>query len=106
MGRITLCFIIVFLISCAAQNTVIEFDRYNIEKEYYPNGLLMYESSYRYNKLDGISKSWSEDGNLTSKVEYKNGLIHGTWETYYPSGKLKNRTLYIDGKKHGSQINW
>ena len=95
----------VFLFSCIPNVNSKSSSQGNfIEKEFYSNGILKYESSYKNGKLDGMSKTWDEKGNLKSKVEYKNGFIHGTWETYYPSEQIKNTTNYIYGKKNGKEI--
>ena len=56
------------------------------------------------NKINGVSKYWSEDGTLINEVEYLNGILHGTWKEYYPSGKIKSITEYKFDKKDGLQI--
>ena len=104
MVKVSHYIIFIFLLSCIPQiSNKLDSEGYNIEREYYTNGVLQYETSYRYGKLEGFSKSWSVGGNLVSKVHYKNGYIHGIWETYYDSGEIKNTTYYVRGKKHGKE---
>jgi len=58
------------------------------------------------NKIDGITKYWSEDGHLINEVEYLNGLLHGKWKEYYPSEKIKSITMYKFNKKDGLQTTY
>ena len=39
-----------------------------LEKSYYENGKLEYETSFVNNKIDGYSKYWYRNGNLKSYV--------------------------------------
>ena len=92
------------LLSCSViQDKYSSSNIHRVDRDYYENENLKYESSYMYGKLDGESKSWDINGNLISAVQYKNGLLHGKWESYYSSGKLKHSVNYIDGDKNGKE---
>lgn len=94
-----------FFLSCTFENKFEEVNpNIKIEKEYHNNGKIHYELTYKYGKLDGISKTWDDTGNIMSEVEYQNGLPHGVWKTYYKNGMLKNSINYIKGTKDGSEI--
>ena len=56
-------------------------------KEYYDNGNVQEEVSYKNGKLDGEFKEYFEDGTLASKGQFKNGLIEGLVIEYYHSKK-------------------
>ena len=91
--------------SCAFQNKLEEIDpNIKIDKEYHNNGKIHYELTYKYGKLDGVSKTWDSSGNLMSEVEYSNGLPNGLWKTYYKNGKMKNSINYVRGLKDGYEI--
>lgn len=98
-------YISLFFLTCSTQlDYISKTGNIVIEREYFENGNIQYESSYKFGKLDGVSKSWTEEGNIISSVEYKNGLLYGRWVTYYSSGQIKNSISYIDGKKNGKEI--
>ena len=63
MEKLSYYIIFILLLSCASEGDAkLKSKNHNIKKEYYDNGSLMYESSYKYNRLDGISKTWDENG--------------------------------------------
>ena len=55
-----------------------------INKEYYENGIIKEEISYKDGKLNGISKEYYENGSLKSESTFKDGVLHGIVIEYYP----------------------
>jgi len=51
---------------------------------------------------DGFQREYFEDGRLKSEISYKDGRVDGRCRVYYQSGKLKKQVFYrngiIDGK--------
>jgi len=73
----------------------------NVVKAYFPNGNIEYEAEYLNGKLDGITRTWSEDGIISSESIYNNNQPHGMWKKFHRSGSIMYETKYEYGKKHG-----
>lgn len=72
------------LIKLAALTELIEIPQGNgMNKEYYENGILKEEISYKDGKLDGIYKEYYENGSLKSQSTFKNGVLDGSVIEYY-----------------------
>jgi len=72
-----------------------------VERSYFQNGTLEFETEYINGKLDGTSKVWLEDGTLYSISKYSNNQPHGIWKKFHPNGKLMFEVNYEYGQKHG-----
>ena len=55
-----------------------------INKEYYENGIIKEEISYKDGKLNGVSKEYYENGFLKSESTFKDGVLNGIVIEYYP----------------------
>ena len=55
-----------------------------INKEYYENGIIKEEISYKDGKLNGVSKEYYENGSLKSESTFKDGVLDGKVIEYYP----------------------
>lgn len=94
-----------FLFSCYnGANTMLLEPNIEIKRDFFENGSLRYEFTYKLGKLDGVSKTWDINGNLISIVNYKDGMLSGEWKTFYISGQLKNSVIYLNGKKNGVEL--
>jgi len=66
--------------------TTIEFlnklSEYHILREYYKNGNIVYETSYKNGLRHGIAKSYYSNGDIHEEVSYINGKIYGR-ERFY-----------------------
>src|SRR5690606_9374678 len=82
-----LIFIVGLLVSCSAHRQ---------EKEYFHNGQLKEQISYKNNTLDGEYKAFYENGQLRAHGTYKNGKMTGTWKYWYLNGNLLSEALYND----------
>lgn len=72
-----------------------------VRKTFYANGVIQSERTYLLDKLEGISKFYTEDGKLAIEEEYKNNLREGYSREFYPSGKVRSEAIYKAGKKNG-----
>jgi len=72
-----------------------------IQKEYYENGNLQYERTFKDRQKDGIAKEYFKNGNVKVEVMYDQGEMQGEFKEYYPSGALKNVRIYVDGVIEG-----
>jgi len=72
-----------------------------IRKEFYPNGNVQYERSFKDGQKHGLTKMFSEDGKLWQDVVYVDGMKQGIWREYYPSGNLKETRIYKNDTVNG-----
>jgi len=75
--------------------------RYGIYKEYYDNGIIMYEVLYIDGKREGVLNKYYRSGELLNKYNYENGIDEGRYLEYYKSGILKKDIQSIHGEKFG-----
>ncbi|MFC1645896.1 toxin-antitoxin system YwqK family antitoxin [Candidatus Omnitrophota bacterium] len=60
--------------------------------------------TYTYGEVpirDGVHKEYYENGNLRSEISYKDGMWHGSFKTYYENGNLIEERNYVNGKLDG-----
>ncbi len=70
----------------------------NINKVYYPSGILKSIWEVDKGKLNGIKREYNEDGILKSATTYKNGKIDGMNNMYRVDGSLWTKEIYENGK--------
>ena len=74
-----------------------------VETEYWPNGKVRWERTYKNDKLDGVSKQYDEAGTLREETNFKDGKKDGIYRSYYSDGKLRTEVNYKDGLKDGAE---
>jgi antitoxin component YwqK of YwqJK toxin-antitoxin module len=74
-----------------------------VETDYWPNGKVKWERSYKDGKLDGVSKEFDEAGTLREEENYNNGKKNGIYRSYYSDGTLRVEGNYKDGLKDGAE---
>lgn len=84
-----------------------------VQHEYYPNGKVKREASFRDGKREGIWREFDEEGNVIKSQTYsKGGLINegivgtdgkrrGEYKEFYPDSTLRVEGLFIDGLRSG-----
>lgn len=84
-----------------------------IKREYYPDGKVRREASFRDNKREGVWREYDENGQVVKSQTYLNGFLisdgivdtdgkrRGVYTEYYPDSTLKANGLFIDGLKSG-----
>ncbi|MGQ9805950.1 MAG: trypsin-like peptidase domain-containing protein [Chlorobiales bacterium] len=72
-----------------------------VKKTFYANGAIQSERTYLLDKLEGVSKFYTEDGKLAIEEMYKNNLRDGYSKEFYPNGKMRSEGNYTAGKKNG-----
>jgi antitoxin component YwqK of YwqJK toxin-antitoxin module len=72
-----------------------------VKKEYYENGNLRKEETYKEDKREGAYKEYYENDTLREEGEYKEGKQHGLCKQYYENGNLREEGEYRDGKLYG-----
>ncbi len=83
--------------------------------EYYSNGTIKREATFRAGVAEGLWREYDQNGNVVSSTVYNNGKTvgHGIvdtdgkrigeWKEYYADSTLKSEGIYKDGLKSG---NW
>ena len=84
-----------------------------MQHEYYPNGRVKREASFRGGKREGTWREFDENGNVISSQIYQNGRLvqsgvmdtdgtrRGEWVELYPDSTLRAKGLFINGKRSG-----
>ena len=70
----------------------------NINKLYYPSGVLKSVWEVDNGKLNGIKREYNDQGVLKSATNYKNGKIDGMHNIYREDGTLWTKEIYENGK--------
>ncbi|OCA78205.1 hypothetical protein BBH99_09420 [Chryseobacterium contaminans] len=74
---------------------------------YSPAGKVTEISNYKFDKLQGETKTFHEDGKSVKQWgQYDNGIATGKWKVFYPSGKLQRETEFVNGKWNGNRIHY
>ena len=71
--------------------------------EWYRNGQLKWEVTYKNGTMIAPSKEFYDNGNIKMEGSYKAGsnIPHGTTKAFYKDGSLRGVTSYKDGIQHG-----
>lgn len=84
-----------------------------MQHEYYPNGRIKREASFRNGRREGTWREFDEEGNVIHSQVYQNGRLvqsgvmdtdgtrRGEWVELYPDSTLRAKGLYINGKRSG-----
>ena len=84
-----------------------------MQHEYYPNGRIKREASFRDGKREGTWREFDENGNVISSQIYQHGRLvqsgvmdtdgtrRGEWVELYPDSTLRAKGLFINGKRSG-----
>ena len=84
-----------------------------MQHEYYPNGRIKREASFRDGKREGTWREFDEQGNVISSQVYSKGRLvqsgvmdtdgtrRGEWVELYPDSTLRAKGLFINGKRSG-----
>ena len=84
-----------------------------MQREYYPNGRVKREASFRDGKKEGVWREFDEDGNVINSQTYQKGALvgqgivgtdgkrRGEYKEFYPDSTLRAEGLFIDGLRSG-----
>ena len=95
------------------QEFVAELTKLDVKKEYYTDGKIKIQATYKDDKPEGVWREYNEEGEIESSYIYKNGLIigegiiteqgerDGNWKEYFDDGALKGEGSYDHDIKAG-----
>lgn len=69
--------------------------------EYYANGQVYAEMSFKGGEKNGVEKRFNDDGSLFSEVSYSENQPTGAFQTFYPNGNVNERSTYKNGLFEG-----
>ena len=84
-----------------------------VKHEYYPNGKVKREASFRDGKKEGVWREFDENGNVINSQTYKkdvlvgqgivdtDGKCRGLFKEFYPDNSLRAEGLFVDGQRSG-----
>ena len=84
-----------------------------VQHEYYPNGRIKREASFRDNKREGVWRDFDEEGNVVNSQTYQNGVLvgqgivdtdgkrRGKYKEFYSDSTLRAEGLFVDGLRTG-----
>ena len=84
-----------------------------VQHEYYPNGKVKREASFRDGKREGVWREFDEEGNVIKSQTYKKGGLvsegvvgtdgkrRGEYKEFYSDSTLRAEGLFVDGLRSG-----
>lgn len=70
-------------------------------KEFYPNGNIKREVSFKNGVQHGLGSSYLPDGKLLMRGNLINGLQDGVWKKFYPNGNVEIKLTFENGNREG-----
>ena len=70
-------------------------------KEYYDSGEIQWITIFKDDKPNGVLKEFFKSGKLRMEETLQNGRLEGMRKTYYESGALRSTDYYNDGFRNG-----
>lgn len=89
--------ILVVLASCSRSRT---------KRDYWDNGHLQSEMTYKKGKLEGKATWYYDNGNKEQEVFYHENVLNGTLKRWYKNGNLETESEYENGKLNGKAISY
>jgi len=92
-----------------------ETKKLDVKTEYYPNGVIKKQGSFKNDIPEGVMREYSPEGKIINSKIYSNGIViaegivdekglyQGYWKEFYESGNIKSEGEYFNGKRKG---NW
>ena len=84
-----------------------------VQHEYYPNGKVKREASFRDGKKEGVWREFDENGNVINSQTYKKDVLvgqgiidtdgkrRGLFKEFYPDNSLRAEGVFVDGQRSG-----
>lgn len=95
------------------QEQAAELAKLELKRDYYPDGKIKVEATYRNGLAEGIRREFDSLGNIEKSYIFKNGVIvgqgiisangqrQGIWKEYYSNGQIKAQGAYRNDLRNG-----
>jgi antitoxin component YwqK of YwqJK toxin-antitoxin module len=77
-----------------------------VEREWYPSGQLLAETTYWRGERNGSHRRWWPDGRLQVDARYVDDVRHGVYRTFHASGAPYELRHFRAGHEDGTQQSW
>ena len=71
---------------------------------YFENGKIVLEENYDKDELHGRQIFWSENGSIVISKEWKHGMLNGKWLEFYETGEKEGEGIFNNGT--GNMVRW
>lgn len=78
----------------------------DVKIDYYPNGHMRSEWTFKDGIEHGPSREWHENGQLKHEGQMKNGLEEGLWVDWHSNGQKECERYYSEGVEEGPFRLW
>lgn len=98
------------------QESAEEVARLELRRDYFPDGKVKVEATYRKGVPEGIRREFNPEGEVVQSYTFSKGVVvaqgivsneglnQGSWKTFYPDGKIKSEGGYANGNRVGEWI--
>lgn len=95
------------------QESAEEVARLELRRDYFPDGKIRIEATYRQGIPEGIRREFDTEGNVVRSFTFRNGIMiaegvigedgqrQGFWKEYYAYGAIKSIGNYLNGLRVG-----
>ena len=77
---------------------------FEVERDYYTSGQIIYFNLLKNNKLHGIDRTWHPNRQIWLEYHWKDGKKDGMIRKWYDNGQLFEETLWKNSCKYGWNI--
>jgi len=78
----------------------------NGEMEFFQQDVMLFKSTYKDGKLDGVSTTFDETGKPLLQAHYKEGKLDGESHWFAPDGKPLKRSQFRNGQLEGITVEY
>ena len=95
------------------QESAEEVARLEYRRDFWPDGKVKTEATYRQGLPEGIRREYDREGNITTSYVFRQGILlaegvldaaglrQGFWKEFYPNGTIKSQGNYKDNLRIG-----
>jgi antitoxin component YwqK of YwqJK toxin-antitoxin module len=83
-----------------------DFVREGLYQRFSPQGVLLEETHYRSDSLEGERKYFYPNGALESVENFKKGAYDGPYRKFYPDGKVQIEQTFVNGAMQGLSLRY
>lgn len=98
------------------QENVEELTRLEVRRDYFSDGRIKVEATYRNGVPEGVRREYADDGSISKTYVFRNGKVvaegilsedgrrQGTWKEYYSDGRIKSTGNFTNDRRTGDWV--